>query len=242
MMANTGLYSTVSSTLSGANVDPSTPLSKLPNKVLAVTMKISDTSNDPWGPLALTNLPGSECADIAVIDAAMCTSAAPIYFPPYAVPPAPATPTMWCADGGLVANNPSSFTLGNVLKSNVVQDLSKVRMLSIGTGVTIDYVPSLFLNGSENDWGMLMWLNPLPVPHQPKFPVLGAMFDGQSQIADIEVANILGQQYVRANPTLPQTIDLADCSQIGTLQTVAQDYITTDEWKSAKSWAYENFV
>jgi patatin-like phospholipase/acyl hydrolase len=205
-------------------------------------MKISDTSNDPWGPLALTNLPGSECADIAVIDAAMCTSAAPIYFPPYAVPPAPATPTMWCADGGLVANNPSSFTLGNVLKSNVVQDLSKVRMLSIGTGVTIDYVPSLFLNGSENDWGMLMWLNPLPVPHQPKFPVLGAMFDGQSQIADIEVANILGQQYVRANPTLPQTIDLADCSQIGTLQTVAQDYITTDEWKSAKSWAYENFV
>jgi uncharacterized protein len=244
--SNAGLYKTLSSTLSqSAHVNPDSPLSQLSTGVLAVTTMISNTSNDPWGPLALTNLPNSDYADVAIIDAAMCSSAAPLYFPPYAVPPA--TPTMWCADGGVVANNPSAFTLANVLESQVLQQekkqLSNVRMLSIGTGATIDYVPSMFLKSFENDWGMLSWLNPIAVAPEPVFPLMAAMFDGQSQIAHLEAGNMLGSsQYQRANPTLSQTINLDDCGAITELKGVANAYITSTEWANIKQWAYENFV
>ena len=244
---NSGVYNAVTSALSGTTVDPKGPLSKVPTSVLAVTLMISDTSKDPWSPLALSNLPNSDYANMAVVDAAMCSSAAPLYFPPYAVPQPSGTGTMWCADGGVVANNPSAFTLANVLESQVLQqeqkDLSNVRMLSLGTGATVDYIPSNLLDNLENDWGMLNWLFPFSVPPEPKFPLQAAMFDGQSQTADFITGNILGaKQYQRANPTLTGTINLDDCSQIGTLETVAQDYIQSSDWINAKQWAYDNFV
>ena len=108
--SNTGLYNLLSNTLKAAQVNPNNPLRQLSRGVLAVTLMMSNTNKDPWGPLTLTNLPNSD-SSVAIIDAAMCSSAAPIYFPPYAVPQPPAAPTMWCADGGVVANNPSAFTV-----------------------------------------------------------------------------------------------------------------------------------
>jgi len=246
--SNAGLYQLLSNTLSqSSQVNPTSPLSKLSTSVLAVTLMMSDTSNNPWAPLALTNLPNSDYADVAIIDAAMCSSAAPLYFPPYAVPPAPATATMWCADGGVVANNPSTFTLGNVLQSQVLQQqqkgLSNIRLLSIGTGATIDYVPSVFLNSFVNNWGMMMWLNPLTVGNEPAFPLMSAMFDGQAQIAHLEASNLLGSsQYQRANPTLTQTINLDDCGAITELKNIATAYIASSEWTNIKKWAYSNFI
>jgi patatin-like phospholipase/acyl hydrolase len=253
--SNTGLYNVLSSILT-PQVDPTSPLSKLPTSatpnasVLAVTLMLSDTTNNPWTPLALTNLPNSTYADVAIIDAAMCSSAAPLYFPPYAVPPVPATKRMWCADGGVVANNPSTLALGNVIQSQVLQqqkkELSNIRLLSLGTGATIDFVPWSFLNAFANNCGMAMWLDPLTIENEPAFPLMAAMFDGQAQIAHLEASNILGSQYQRANPTLTQTINLDDCGAIGELQSVAQDYIKSTEgpndWASIKEWAYSNFI
>ena len=116
-------------------------------------------------------------------------------------------------------------------------------MLSIGTGVTIDYVPSSLLNNSINNWGMLMWLFPLAVPPEPAFPLMAAMFDGQAQIAHLETSNILGNsQYQRANPTLTQTINLDDCSAVTELVNVANAYIQSSEWVEQKKWAYDNFI
>lgn len=242
---NAGLHTLLYNTISqDTSVNPDDPLSKLSNGVLAVTFMMSNTNNDPWGPLALTNLPNSGSSGVAIIDAAMSSSAAPLYFPPYAVPPSAST--MWCADGGVVANNPSAFTLGNVLQSQILQQqsktLSNVRMLSLGTGATVDYVPSAFLNNLENDWGMLAWLNPLFLPPEPQFPLLGAMFDGQAQLAHVETSNILGSQYQRANPTLTSTINLDDCGAVTELASVADAYIKTGEWATIKQWAYDNFV
>lgn len=249
--SNTGLYNVLSSILT-PQVDPTSPLSKLPTSatpnasVLAVTLMLSDTTNNPWTPLALTNLPNSTYSDVAIIDAAMCSSAAPLYFPPYAVPPVPATKRMWCADGGVVANNPSTFALGNVLQSQVLEqqkkELSNIRLLSIGTGATIDFVPWSFLNAFANNCGMAMWLDPLTIENEPAFPLMAAMFDGQAQIAHLEASNILGSQYQRANPTLTQTINLDDCGAISELQGVANAYIGTDDWTNIKGWAYSNFI
>jgi len=248
---NTGLYKLLSDTLS---TQSQTLLSGLAQSVLVATFRISNTSNDPWGPLALTNLPNSDFSDVAVIDAAMCTSAAPLYFPPYGLPPA--NPTMWCCDGGVFANNPSAFVLANVLASQVLQQeqkqVSNVMMLSLGTGVTTDYVPSSDVNPVE-DWGIGAWLNPVATAPEPEYPLMAAMFDGQSEIADFETANFLGANYRRANPTLAQTINLDDCSAIGnandctgtasnTLVCVAQNYINSSAWSGIKQWVYTNFV
>ena len=147
---------------------------------------------------------------------------------------------MWCADGGVVANNPSTFTLGNVLQSQVLQqqnkELSNVRLLSIGTGATIDYVPWIFLNSFANNCGMVMWLNPVTMGHQPAFPLMAAMFDGQAQIAHLEASNILGSsQYQRANPTLTQTIALDDCDAIAELKSIATAYIGSSKWTNIKN-------
>ena len=244
--SNAGLYKALSTFLS-LQVNPNSPLSKLSTNVLVATLMLSDTSNNPWTPLALTNLPNSNQADVAIIDAAMCSSAAPLYFPPYAVPPAPATSTMWCVDGGVVANNPSTFALGNVLQSQVLQQekkaLSNVRLLSIGTGATVDYVSSTFLRSFADNCGMAMWLNPLTIGNEPAFPLMSAMFDGQAQIAHLEASNILGSnQYQRANPRLTQTIALDDCSAIDELKNIAAAYIGTTEWASIKKWTYSNFI
>jgi patatin-like phospholipase/acyl hydrolase len=244
--SNTGLYNLLSNTLKAAQVNPNNPLRQLSTGVLAVTLMMANTNKDPWGPLALTNLPNSDYSSVAIIDAAMCSAAAPIYFPPYAVPQPPAAPTMWCADGGVVANNPSAFTLANVLESAILQKqnktLSNLRMLSIGTGVTTDYVRSEFLN-NLNDWGIGNWLLPGALPPQPAFPLMAAMFDGQAQTAHIEASNVLGSsRYQRANPTLTQTISLDDCGAVTALASVANAYVTSSEWVSIKKWAYANFV
>lgn len=243
---NAGLYNLLSTTLKANQVNPDAALSTLSTNVLLVTLMMSNTGNTPWSPLALTNLPNSDYEDVAIVDAAMCSSAAPLYFPPYAVP-RPGNATMWCADGGVVANNPSTFALANVLQSQILQtksmELSNVRMLSIGTGVTIDYVPSNLLNNSVDDWGMLMWMFPLAVSPEPALPLMAAMFDGQAQIADMETGNILGNsQYQRANPTLTQTINLDDCGAIPALESVATDYIKSTDWVATKQWAYKNFI
>lgn len=83
---------------------------------------------------------------------------------------------------------------------------------------------------------------PLTIGHEPAFPLMAAMFDGQAQIAHLEASNILGSnQYQRANPTLTQTIALDDCGAIGELKSIATAYIGSSEWAGIKKWAYDNF-
>lgn len=241
---NAGLYQALYNFLS-QQTNPDEALTSLSTGVLVTTFRMGDSNTDAWSPLALTNLPNAQYGGVSLIDAAMSSGAAPIYFPPHQVTLSNGV-TMWCADGGLFANNPSAYALANILGSQVLeqqnQSLSKVRLLSIGTGITVDAVPPGFLS-DPFIWGTLSWLNPLSLPPEPPYPLLAAMFDAQSQIADFETSSILGSsQYQRANPTLTQTIALDDCSAIPVLETTANDYIATQEWIDKKQWAYENFI
>lgn len=240
---DTGLYKTLKDQIR----NPDSPLSDLATGVLVSTFMMSDSNTDPWRPLALTNLPGSAYSSVSSIDAAMCSSAAPIYFPPHEVTLSNGM-TMWCADGGLFANNPTALTLASVLGSNVLNGLNmtlqNVRMLSIGTGVTIDTVTPGGLSDRYR-WGVWRWLNPEATPPEPDFPLLNSLFDGQSELADIEMAGILGpSQYQRANPILQEPIALDACGSIKNLKNVAEGYISDSSgpWPAIKQWAYANFV
>lgn len=217
----------------------------LPTSALVTTFAMSDSNGDPWGPLALSNLPNSQFGSTALVDAAMSTGAAPIYFPPHELP---GNPTRWCADGGLFANNPSAFALANVLASGVLQSQNKtianVRLLSIGTGQTVDTVSFDLISIDPFAWGALAWLFPFSVPpHQPSLPLLTALFDGQAQLADVETSLLLTRdQYRRANVTLTETASLDDCGSIEMLKSATNAYIQSDDWKQKKEWAYQNFV
>ncbi len=96
------------------------------------------------------------------VDAALSTSAAPTYFPPYQ------HPTFgYCIDGGVYANNPGCMAIASALKSGVA--LSDIVMLSIGTGANPENVQ---VSPPPGTYGPLMWMlrtgyNGEPIPWGP---------------------------------------------------------------------------
>ena len=107
-------------------------------RVLVTTLQLQPGPDRTWSPVTLHNFPTDEArpdpAEIRpdethVVEAAMCASAIPIYFPPYRH-----SRLGYCIDGALYANNPGSLALAKVIRSG--QSLESIRMLSVGTGGT----------------------------------------------------------------------------------------------------------
>ena len=156
---NTGLETQINNTLKTQatstlnDILPAPPAP--PQYVLVNTLQLCDTNNI-WSPLQLTNLniPNNTSGDTRVIDAAMSTSAAPMYFPPYLHPV-----YGYCADGGLFANNPGMTAITSLMASGV--PLANIWMLSISTGNTLDCYPAAIINeiGALN-FGPLFWIFP----------------------------------------------------------------------------------
>lgn len=160
-----------------------------------------------WKPKFFQNFDDdpSDC-DQKVVDVALRTSAAPTYFPVY----------QGFADGGLVANNPSMCAVAQALdKGTGKQKLSKLTVLSIGTGVLPRYV-----SGFNENWGYLQW-----APH-----LITIMMDGVSGVADFQCKQILGPRYLRLDvlfdrdisldkvEEMPYLIQLADREEINETQ------------------------
>ena len=226
---------------------PST-ISCIPQYVLVNTLQLCDTNNI-WSPLQLTNLniPNNTSGDTLVVDAAMSTSAAPMYFPPYLHPV-----YGYCADGGLFANNPGMTAITSLMASGV--PLANIWMLSISTGNTLDCYPAAIINKvGAADFGPLFWVFPASqtsgtAPNQtytPSLPLMSAMFDATAEMDTKQCSQILGDQYVRANVTLTQPIALNDFSQ--TAITAMQDAVTgyttppSTGWAQIQSWITNNF-
>jgi predicted acylesterase/phospholipase RssA len=118
---NTGLKSLLGSML------PAGPLSGL-KQVMVTTFQL-DAPSGNWQPIVISNLPGASGGETQPIDAALCTSAAPTYFPPYDHPA-----YGYCVDGGVFANNPSAVAIAMALQAGVA--LSDICVLSLGTGTS----------------------------------------------------------------------------------------------------------
>src|SRR5204863_227200 len=98
-----------------AALGPETTFANLsPRSALVTTLQLS--SKNGWVPLVLHNLEtrvnekqktrveDQPTMNTRLVDAAMATSAAPLYFPPYSVPN-----FGYCIDGGFVANCPAAI-------------------------------------------------------------------------------------------------------------------------------------
>lgn len=249
---NTGLKTAVQNVLGSSatatlnSLIPAAPAT--PWYVLVNTLQLCN-NNNVWTPLQLTNLPNianNTSGTTQVIDAAMSTSAAPIYFPPY-----PHPVYGFCADGGLFANNPGTIALTTLVESGVA--LEDIWMLSLSTGITQDSYPAWAINGlgTENA-GPLFWFWPTTQTGSnsngstftPAIPLMGAFFDATAAVDTYQCQQLLGTRYQRADVPLSQPIALNDYSPatITAMKNSVNDYVTKSiEWSGILSWIKANF-
>jgi predicted acylesterase/phospholipase RssA len=197
--------------------------------VVAPSFRITADSTGSWSPVLFHNLPGltvtPELSGTSLLDAAMCSAAAPLFFPPHVVGGAS------FIDGGVFANNPSSTATAAYLASSVpASGGGELTVVSIGTGnVNNAYPPS----DAIFPFGILGWMWPYQDQAAPSFPLIQAMFAGTSQIDDLTAGMLVGpQNYIRANPVFQQTWSLDDCASIPQMAALTAQYIASDAWKT----------
>src|SRR5512132_2517677 len=138
-----------------------------------------------WRARLLNNLPNVDgmpgFPGTKVIHAIMASAAAPVYFPAHDVPGTPGGNAF--VDGGVFANNPSTAALAALIGSRVTASipLSRVYMLSVGTGFMANSYPP---PDARFPYGVLGWLRPRQDDGAPAFPLVSTVFDGTSQIND----------------------------------------------------------
>lgn len=114
------------------------------------------------------------CRGFTMVNAAMATSAAPTFFPPYKLKTVHRTSEDYYAliDGGIFANNPTSLALMETMisyKRKTKQELQRddTLVVSLGTGS----LTRKYKYQDAKNWGQLKWA----------LPLLNIVFDGQSE-------------------------------------------------------------
>lgn len=194
-------------------------LGELPKKVLISSFDLDNEATEPgtlrtWKPKFFHNYPGpGSDAEEKVVDVALRTSAAPVYFPIY----------QGYADGGVVANNPSMCAMAQALDQDTGgQRLDEVVLLSLSTGRS-----PRFLEVKDPDWGWLQWARGLRL--------VNVMLDGNVGLAHYQCSRVLGERYHRLDLRLPVPIDLDDIDEIPLLKEMAgqADLGATITWLEA---------
>lgn len=206
-------------------------------RVLVTTLQLRSDAGR-WTPVVLHNLgPEGRAADSHVVEAALSTSAAPLFFPPY-----PHATLGYCVDGGLFANSPGSLAMAAALRAG--RPLESIRMLSVGTGGT-DHampVPHLPLLGlKERNYGMLPWLFPVDWGQTPRFPLVSMLMESGSLADAVACRQVLEGRYRRVQVPLRETIALDEFDKIERLEAAAEAFFETPEWAEARNWVREQF-
>jgi hypothetical protein len=228
--------------------------------VVVTTLWLGEKTNgmkiDAWRPMILHNLPrqkkagkmGSEDAEkddqtardaklameMTILDAALCTSAAPTYFPPHRIE------KVGCfADGGVFANNPGIAALSMAIRAGI--QLQDIHIISVGTGSFTNYMKVPPWKGVDPKLdgkycGVMAWLLPTRHDGVPETPLISAIFDAGAAADETYCKAILGDRYRRIQVSLKQDIDLANKDAVPGLITLAEEYIGTPAWNEHKAW------
>jgi patatin-like phospholipase/acyl hydrolase len=187
----------------------STRLEQLSKKVLVPSFQLDNQAAQAgkrkWKPKFFHNYPGPESDGLElVVDVALRTSAAPVYFPSYQV----------YVDGGVVANDPSLAAVAQAIDKNTgAQKLEDLVLFSLGTGTNPTYIA-----GHDLDWGIAQWAKPL----------VSLMIDGVMGVAEYQCRRLLPTRYFRLQPELPKPIALDDASAVDVLVQSAKDVDISD--------------
>lgn len=172
-----------------------------------------------WKAKFFHNFPGPDSdASERLVDVALRSSAAPVYFPAY----------QGYIDGGVVATNPGVCALAQVLRAGVAE-LGELALLSLGTGLN-----ARFIRSESADWGWADWafrVRPLADPPYD-LPLLEVMLEGSVGLVDFQCRQLLGERYFRLDPVLPYPIELDDVGALPELRKVA----ALEELGPARGW------
>lgn len=161
-----------------------TTLGQLKKRVLVTAFDLDNEAQTgrTWKPKLFHNFPGkdNDRGEFAV-NVGLYTSAAPTYFPS----------VDGYIDGGVYASNPSMCALAQTQDQRYqpTPALNEVRLLSLGTGRSLQYV-----KGKKHNWGYVQWAKPL----------VSLIFDGTAGITDYQCQQMMRDNYHRLGPVFPE--------------------------------------
>ncbi|AOK06069.1 patatin-like phospholipase family protein [Burkholderia sp. AU28942] len=221
---NTGLQDVAKSLVGNGK------LADLPRFVAINSARLWDPPTKSWAPCTFSNGNGNAYRNVSLFDAALATSAAPTYFPPYEI-----AGLGYFADGGVFANNPSVSAIAEALGTGRAGTLDDVRLLSLGTGTSPAGIPPNAI-GNPLTWGVSKWLLPFESGSVPAAALLGLTMDTTATIAAQQVGQILNKNYQRGNFVLGQPVGLDDWEKTPILEKETQAYMRTAEWERVCQW------
>ena len=128
--------------------------------------------------------------DVKLRDAALATSAAPTYFPPYEIPG-----LGYFADGGTFANNPCMTALADARAGDRFSSLDDTVTLSLGTGVVPAGIRPQAIS-DPLDWGVTHWMWPWSFDGVPSMALLDLMMACTSQAATSAGTRVAGVPFL----------------------------------------------
>lgn len=161
-----------------------TSLAELPKRVLITSFDLDNDEAEgsrKWKPKLFHNFPnGDSDGERLAYKVGLYTAAAPTYF----------ESVDGYIDGGVYANNPSMCALAQSQDYRIADHppLNDVRLLSLGTGFSLNYI-----QGMRLDWGEAQWIGHL----------ISLMLDGSLDIAHFQCERLLVDHYHRLAPVFP---------------------------------------
>lgn len=176
----------------------------------------SETSE--WKPIFYNNIPNSPTENARVIDVAMSSSAAPVFFPTY----------QNHIDGGIIATDPGLACVIHSMSKEIGKYKEDIRLLSLGTGYNFNSIKQ-----DTTSWGALDWI----ISKNPDFPIISMTLEGNAQMSQIFSKMLLEDNYEKINPRIDKDIGMDDCESLQYLIDLGNNYDITKHLK----WIQENW-
>lgn len=191
-------------------------LKDLGKLVVIPTFYIGDETNN-WKPIFYNNIPGSTTEDARVVDVAMSSSAAPIFFPTY----------NQHIDGGIVATDPSLSCIIHSMSKELCKNSDEIRLLSFGTGYCHNSIKQ-----DTTKWGAVEWIT----SKDPNFPIISITLESNAQMSQVFSKKILEGNYYRMNPRMDRDIGMDDIKELEYLLELGENYEIDScvEWVNRK--------
>ena len=165
--------------------------------------------NNSWKAMFYNNIPNSPTEDFRVVDVAMASSAAPVFFPTYERN----------IDGGIIATDPSLASIIYSIDKTLGKSIENIRLLSFGTGYYYNSIKQ-----DTSNWGAIDWV----VSKDPDLPIISVTLEGNAQVSQIFSKKLLQDNYYRLNPRMNRDISMDDVKAVDYLTKLAKEYDMTE--------------
>ena len=183
-------------------------LKDLGKLVVIPTFYVGNEYNS-WKAIFYNNLPNSETEDYRVVDVAMASSAAPVFFPSYDCH----------IDGGIIATDPSLASIIYAIDEELGKRMDQIRLLSFGTGYCYNSIKE-----DTSKWGAIDWV----ISKDPDLPIISVTLEGNAQLSQIFSKKLLDSNYYRVNPKMDKDISMDDTKSMDYLLELAAEYNIKD--------------